>query len=67
MGIFKCYFSGEYIALSIKKQNNNNGVSMELGKTNRLKVLSWCKLIHEINKLCDNNIIRQNMKIRSIC
>ena len=37
--IFKCYFSGEHIALSIKKnkKNNNNGVNIELGKTNRLK------------------------------
>ena len=26
--IFKCYFSGENIALSIKK-NNNNGVNIE--------------------------------------
>ena len=33
--IFKCYFSGDHIALSIKK--NNNGVNIELGKTNRLK------------------------------
>ena len=35
--IFQCYFSGEHIALSIKKNNNNNGVNIELGKTNRLK------------------------------
>ena len=28
MVIFKCYFSGEHIALSIK--NNNNGVNIEL-------------------------------------
>ena len=27
MVIFRCYFSGEYIALSIKK--NNNGVNIE--------------------------------------
>ena len=38
MVIFKCYFSGEHIALSIKK-HNNNGVNIELGKTNRLKAL----------------------------
>ena len=37
MVIFKCYFSGEHIALSIIKNNNNNGVNIELGKTNRLK------------------------------
>ena len=32
MVIFMCYFSGEYIALSIKKKtrkNNNNGVNIE--------------------------------------
>ena len=34
MVIFKCYFSGEHIALSINK--NNNGVNIALGKTNRL-------------------------------
>ena len=34
MVIFKCYFSGELIALLYKKQNNNNGVNLELGKTN---------------------------------
>ena len=40
MVIFKCYFSGELIALSYKKkQNNNSGVNIELGKTNRLKAL----------------------------
>ena len=37
MVIFKCYFSGEHIAISINK--NNNGVNIELGKTNRLKAL----------------------------
>ena len=36
-GYFKCYFSGEHIALSINK--NNNGVNIELGKTNKLKAL----------------------------
>ena len=39
MVIFKCYFSGEHIAPSIKKNNNNNVVNIELGKTNRLKAL----------------------------
>ena len=34
MVIFRCYFSGELIALSYKK-NNNSGVNIELGKTNR--------------------------------
>ena len=38
MGIFKCYFSGEHIALLLRK-NNNNDVNIELGKTNRLKAL----------------------------
>ena len=37
MDIYKCYFSGEHIALSIKK--NNNGVNIEFGKTNGLKAL----------------------------
>ena len=37
MVIFKCYFFGEYIAPSIKTKQNNNGVNIELGKTNRLK------------------------------
>ena len=41
MVIFKCYFSGEHIALSINK--NNNGVNKELGKTNRLKALCMKK------------------------
>ena len=35
MVIFKCYFSGEHIALSINKKNN--GANIELGKTNGLK------------------------------
>ena len=35
--ILKCYFYGDHIALSINK--NNNGVNIELGKTNRLKAL----------------------------
>ena len=64
MVIFKCYFSGEHIALSINK--NNNGVNIELGKTNRLKALCMLQLIHEINKLCVNKP-RQNMKTKSIC
>ena len=42
MVIFKCYFSGENIALSIRK--NNNGVNMELGKTNRLKALCMMQI-----------------------
>ena len=37
MVIFKCYFSGEHISLSINK--NNNGVNIALGKNNRLKAL----------------------------
>ena len=39
MVIFKCYFSGEHIALSTTTTTtkNNNGVNIELGKTNRLK------------------------------
>ena len=42
MVIFKCYFSGEHIALSIEK--NNNGVNIELGKTNRLKALCMMQI-----------------------
>ena len=64
MVIFKCYFSGEHIALSINK--NNNGVNIALGKTNRLNHCAWCELIHEINKLYVNKP-RQHLKIRSIC
>ena len=52
MVIFKCYFSGELIALSFKKniyknknkQNNNNGVNIELLKTNRLKALCMMQI-----------------------
>ena len=42
MVISKCYFSGEHIALSICK--NNNGVNIELGKTNRLKALCMMQI-----------------------
>ena len=42
MVIFKCYFSGEHIALSINK--NNNGVNIALGKTNRLKTLCMMQI-----------------------
>ena len=42
MVIFKCYFSGEHIALSIN--NNNNGVHIALGKTNRLKALCMMQI-----------------------
>ena len=41
--IFKCYFSGEKIALSIKN-NNNNGVNIERRKTNRLKALCMMQI-----------------------
>ena len=43
MVIFKCYFSGELIALSYKK-NNNSGVNIELGKTYRLKALCMMEI-----------------------
>ena len=43
MVILKCYFTGEHIALSIKK-NNNNGVNIELVKTNRLKALCMMQI-----------------------
>ena len=42
MVISKCYFSGEHIALSINK--NNNGVNIELGKTNILKALRMMQI-----------------------
>ena len=42
MAIFKCYFSGEHIALSINK--NNNGVNIALGQTNRLKTLCMMQI-----------------------
>ena len=44
MVIFKSYFSGEHIALSINKKNNNNGVNIELGKTNILKALCMMQI-----------------------
>ena len=66
MVIFKCYFSGELIALSYKKTKNNSGVNIELGKTNRLKELCMMEIKNEINKLCVNKQ-RQSMKIKSIC
>ena len=44
MVIFKCYFSGEHIALSIKIKNNNNGVNIELGKTNILEALCMMQI-----------------------
>ena len=43
MVIFKCYFSGELIALS-HKNNNNSGVNIELLKTNRLKALCMMEI-----------------------
>ena len=45
-GYFKCYFSGELIALSLKnkKLKNNNGVNIELGKTSRLKALCMMQI-----------------------
>ena len=43
--IFKCYFSGELIALLyIKNKNKNSGVNTELGKTNRLKALCMMEI-----------------------
>ena len=44
MVIFKCYFSGELIALSNKKTNNKDGVNIELGKTKRLKALCMMQI-----------------------
>ena len=55
MVIFKCYFSGELTDPSLKKyienkhkqtnkQNNNNGVNIELGKNNRLKALCMMQI-----------------------
>ena len=43
MAIFKCYFSGELIALSYRKKNSN-GVNIELGITNRLKALCMMQI-----------------------
>ena len=46
MVIFKCYFSGELIALSNKKTktNYNNGANIELGKTKILKALCMMQI-----------------------
>ena len=43
MVIFKCYFSGEHIAQSLK--NNNYGANIELGKNNKLKALCLMQII----------------------
>ena len=55
MFIFKCYFSGELIALSpknffffSKKKKKKKNVNIQLGKTNRLKAL--CMMQIKINK-----------------
>ena len=42
MVIYKCYFSGEHVALSINK--NNNGVNIALGKNNGLKALCMMRI-----------------------
>ena len=46
MVIFRCYFSGEHIVISIKlrKKQNNNSVNIELGKTNKLKALCMMQI-----------------------
>ena len=57
MVIFKCYFSGELIALSINK--NNNGVNIALGKTNRLdehedgkkRFVPTCNVLDQVMKM----------------
>ena len=66
MGIFKCYFSGEYIALPLKKQQQQRCEGRIRKKPTYLKQCSWCKSTHEINKLCVNRP-RQSMKTKSIC
>ena len=42
MVFFKCYFFGEHIALSFIFLDN--GVNIELGKTNRLKALCMLQI-----------------------
>ena len=42
MVIFKCYFYGEHIALSINK--NNNGVNIAFGETSRLRALGMMQI-----------------------
>ena len=44
MVMYKFYFAGEHITLSIIKKHNNNGVSIVLGKTNRLKALCMMRI-----------------------
>ena len=56
MVIFKCYFSGEHIALSINKNNNGVNIALEEKKQIKSTVLDAC-----VNKP------NQNMKIKSIC
>ena len=62
MVIFKHYFSREHIALSTTK----NGVSIELGKNNRLRALRMMQNLLEISKLCVNKP-RQSIETKSIC
>ena len=40
--IFKCYFSGEHIALSLRK--SNNGVNIELERIKKLKALCMMQI-----------------------
>ena len=45
MVIFKCYFPGEIDhSYNEKTNNNNNGLNVELGKTNRLKALCMMQI-----------------------
>ena len=74
MVIFKCYFSGELIALSFKKKNiKKNKQQQQQRCEHRIRKNKQIKsTVHdankknEINKLCVNKQW-QSMKIKSIC
>ena len=75
MVIFKCYFSGELIALSLKKiyKKNKKQTKQQQRCEHRIRNYKQIKsTVHdankknEINKLCVNKQ-RQSMKIKSIC
>ena len=69
MVIFKCYFSGELIALSYKKNKKQQQQRCEhrIRKNKQIKsTVHDGNKKNEINKLCVNKQ-RQSMKIKSIC
>ena len=74
MVIFKCYLSGEVIALSLKKyikkqqqKKQQQRCEHRIRKNKQIKsAVPDANLKNEINQLCVNKQ-RQSMKIKSIC